>query len=78
MSDENPYLELAKDIPDQNTTEDSSDNPYMDLAANLDTMHDQNLKGSTFVAADKDPDQYAKVLTLAEKYGSRSDFIEEN
>ena len=78
MSDENPYLELAKDIPDQNTTEDNSDNPYMDLAANLDTMHDQNLKGSTFVAADKDPDQHAKVLTLAEKYGSRSDFIEEN
>jgi hypothetical protein len=78
MSDENPYLELAKDIPDQNTTEDNSDNPYMDLAANLDTMHDDNLKGSTFVAADKDPDQHAKVLTLAEKYGSRSDFIEEN
>lgn len=78
MSDENPYLELAKDIPDQNTTEDNSDNPYMDLAANLDTMHDQNLKGSTFVAADKDPDQHAKVLTLAEKFGSRSDFIEEN
>ncbi len=78
MSDENPYLELAKDIPDQNTTEDNSDNPYMELAANLDTMHDQNLKGSTFVAADKDPDQHAKVLTLAEKYGSRSDFIEEN
>lgn len=78
MSDENPYLELAKDIPDQNTTEDNSDNPYMDLAANLDTMHDQSLKGSTFVAADKDPDQHAKVLTLAEKYGSRSDFIEEN
>lgn len=77
MSDENPYLELANDIPDQNTAA-KSDNPYMDLADNLDTMHDQNLKGSTFVAADKDPDKHAKVLTLAEKFGSRSDFIEEN
>lgn len=78
MSDENPYLELANEIPDKNTQAVASDNPYMDLADKLDTLPDASLKGSTFVAAEKDPDHHAKVLTLSEKLGSRSDFIEEN
>jgi hypothetical protein len=39
---------------------------------------EQAVKQSTFVAAEKNPDQHAKVLTLAEKFGARSDFVEQN
>jgi len=39
---------------------------------------DQAVQQSTFVAAEKNPDQHAKVLTLAEKYGAKSEFVEQN
>mgnify|MGYP005608870497 FL=1 len=38
----------------------------------------QSVQQSTFVAAEKNPDQHAKVLSLAEKFGAKSDFVEQN
>lgn len=67
----NPYDEIY----DQTFGKEESQNPYNQIA-------EQQEQSSTFaaseIAATKDPDRHAKVLTLAEKMGAKSDFVDSN
>lgn len=49
-----------------------------DILNQIDSDQNAAVQQSTFVAAEKNPDKHAKVLTLAEKFGAKSDFVEQN
>lgn len=76
MSDENMYSDVNLDevIPNQ----DSSAKPEESIHQELDNELNAQVQQSMFAAGQKNPDQHAKVMTLAESFGARSDFVEAN
>lgn len=62
--------ELEQNQIEAQSTE-PQDNPYGQ-------QFDQDLNSAAYVAKEKDPDQHAKVMSLAESFGAKSDFVEKN
>lgn len=65
MSEQNPYEQFAGYV----------NNEYESV---YNSSTEEAIKSSAVIASDKSPDQHAKVVSLAEKFGARSDFVEEN